>query len=107
MKKYPSYCCQRCGSCIGYLGKIVEFIYYKIFRLKMFKHKCELDPVIFDPEFGYVMVPNGYVEFLISQQRYEHRYPPLELNPTLTCFEHEKIGLIKKNNIKHKFIKTG
>lgn len=97
--------CKICGENVGYLGKIVEFIYYKIFRLRMFKHKCEPDPVIYDRELGYVRVPNGYVEFLVSQQRYEHRYPSRELNPTLRCFEHEKIELIKKNNIKHKFIK--
>ena len=61
----------------------------------MFKHKCELDPVIWDNENGYVRVPRGYVTYLSR-----------ELNPTLTMFDDKKIGLIKLNNIKHKFIKN-
>lgn len=89
--------CKKCGENVGYLGKIVEFIYYKIFRIKSFKHECKQPISVWDEM--------RHVEFLISRQRYEYRHQSLELNTTLTCFEHEKIGLIKKNNIKHEFIK--
>lgn len=62
MGKYPSYCCQKCGENVGYLGKIIEFIYYKIFRLKMFKHKCETWPVIIKGQYD--------CETTISKQNY-------------------------------------
>ena len=95
--------CKTCGENVGYLGKIVEFIYYKIFRLKMFKHKCKLDPVIFDAELGHVRVPSGYLDYL--------RYNPIHMEEDYFLYTRaepeEKIGLIKKNNIKHKFIKNG
>ena len=94
--------CKICCENVGYLGKIVEFIYYKIFRIKMFKHKCN--------------------EHVLEYQRHL-RYTPREPNPTLGCFERdyfipmtnpfeivvpdEEIELIKKNKIKHKFIKNG
>lgn len=74
--------CKRCGENVGYLGKIVEFIYYRFFKLKMFKHECEIRTY----NTNYIM--NNY--FIPTN-------PPRE----------EKIGLIKKNNIKHKFIKNG
>lgn len=85
MGKYPSYCCQRCGEPVGYLGKIVEFIYYKIFRIKMFKHKCN--------------------EHVLEYQRHL-RYIPMT-NPFEVVVPDEEIKLIKKNKIKHKFIKNG
>lgn len=100
MGKYPSYCCQRCGSCIGYLGKIVEFIYYKIFRMKMFKHKCKSLIYTTTP-------PDGYFEYLrvnnLSAET-EDYFIPVRL--PLCDVEGKKIGLIKLNNIKHKFIKN-
>lgn len=34
--KYPSYCCQDCGECIGWLGRFVEWIY-----CGLVKHKCK------------------------------------------------------------------
>ena len=34
--KYPSYCCQDCGECIGWLGRFVEWIY-----CGLIKHKCK------------------------------------------------------------------
>lgn len=36
LKKYPSYCCQKCGEHIGYLGRFVEFIY-----CGLIKHECK------------------------------------------------------------------
>lgn len=100
MKKYPSYCCQRCGSCVGYLGKIVEFIYYKIFRLKMFKHECK--SLIYN-----TTPPDGYFEYLrVNNLFAETDDYFLPLRPPLCNVEGKKIGLIKLNNIKHKFIKN-
>ena len=100
--------CKTCGENVGYLGKIVEFIYYKIFRIKMFKHKCKLDLVIFDTELGYVRVPSGYLDYLRIQCG---RYNPIYMEEDYFLYTRaepeEKIGLIKKNNIKHKFIKNG
>lgn len=32
--KYPSYCCQRCGSQIGWLGRFMEAIFGQV-------HDCE------------------------------------------------------------------
>jgi hypothetical protein len=33
--KYPSYCCQKCGKCIGWLGRFIEWIY-----CGLISHKC-------------------------------------------------------------------
>ena len=33
--KYPSYCCQKCGKCIGWLGRFIEWIYCGLIN-----HKC-------------------------------------------------------------------
>jgi len=30
----PSYCCQRCGECIGWMGRFFDF-------LGLFPHKCQ------------------------------------------------------------------
>lgn len=35
-KKYPSYCCQKCGEPIGWLGRIIEWIY-----CGLIKHECK------------------------------------------------------------------
>lgn len=34
--KYPSYCCQKCGEPIGWIGRFVEFIY-----CGFIKHECK------------------------------------------------------------------
>lgn len=34
MKAYPSYCCQKCGETIGWLGRFLEKIYGD-------SHNCE------------------------------------------------------------------
>ena len=34
--KYPSYCCQKCGECIGYLGRFIEWVY-----CGLIKHECK------------------------------------------------------------------
>ena len=34
--KYPSYCCQKCGECIGYIGRFVEWVY-----CGLIKHECK------------------------------------------------------------------
>ena len=98
MRKHPSYCCQKCGENVGYLGKVVEFIYYKIFRIKMFKHKCD-ENVLHQKELLEM-------EFLESRRRFWQNWAnnpeikkitdDLDLNPT----PRYKI-------IKHKFIKNG
>jgi hypothetical protein len=87
--------CKICGENVGYLGKIVEFIYYKIFRLKMFKHKCKVDPPIVDPNTGQINLRYNPIHMEVDYFLYTRAEPE------------EKIGLIKKNNIKHKFIKNG
>lgn len=33
--KYPSYYCQKCGKCIGWLGRFIEWIYCGLIN-----HKC-------------------------------------------------------------------
>lgn len=33
MRDYPSYCCQHCGECIGWLGRIFQAIGFRL-------HKC-------------------------------------------------------------------
>ena len=35
-RKYPSYCCQKCGKTIGWLGRFVEWFYCGII-----KHNCK------------------------------------------------------------------
>ena len=35
MEKHPNYCCQKCGECIGWLGRFIEWIY-----CGFLKHKC-------------------------------------------------------------------
>ena len=85
--------CKKCGENVGYLGKIVEFIYYKIFRIKMFKHKCN----------NFVVCQNcGNINL---------RYNSIHMEEDYFLYTRgepeEKIGLIKKNKIKHKFIKNG
>lgn len=34
--KYPSHCCQKCGKCIGWIGRFIEWIYGGLI-----KHECE------------------------------------------------------------------
>lgn len=34
--KYPNYCCQKCGAQIGWLGRFIEYITYKIIS-----HNCK------------------------------------------------------------------
>lgn len=85
MAKHPSYCCQRCGENVGYLGKIVEFIYYKIFRLKMFKHNC---PTVRTTHCTTIFWQN----WSQNEEIQEVLYP--EFN-------------FKKRITKHKFIKNG
>lgn len=34
--KHPSYCCQKCGECIGWLGRFIEWIY-----CGLIKHDCK------------------------------------------------------------------
>jgi len=34
-KEYPSFCCQKCGERIGYLGRFVEWIFFGLI-----KHDC-------------------------------------------------------------------
>lgn len=34
--KYPSYCCSKCGECIGWLGRLVECI-----CCGLIKHDCK------------------------------------------------------------------
>lgn len=39
--KYPSWCCQRCGDRIGYLGRFVEILYMPFLWLsKSVFHNC-------------------------------------------------------------------
>ena len=38
MNIYPSYCCQKCGLEIGWLGRVLEFILPKLFG---FHHPCQ------------------------------------------------------------------
>lgn len=42
--KYPSWCCQKCGAEIGWLGKFFEFIWYA--DLLGIRHKCKSNNVI-------------------------------------------------------------
>ena len=35
-RKFPSFCCQKCGKQIGYIGRILEFCYFGLL-----KHKCD------------------------------------------------------------------
>lgn len=95
MGKHPSYCCQRCGENVGYLGKIVEFIYHKIFRIKMFKHECDEKIIshIERMENAYLESRrNFWQEWSQRQEIQEILYP--EFN-------------FKKRITKHKFIKNG
>lgn len=40
-KQFPSWCCQRCGDQIGYLGRLVEIIYVPFFWIaKSAFHNC-------------------------------------------------------------------
>jgi len=94
--------CKICGENVGYLGKVVEFIYCKIFRIKMFKHKCEPDPVILDPELGYVRVPKGYVNYLNRQNFWYNWSQQEQIQEVL----YPEFRFKKKIKI-HKFIKNG
>lgn len=37
-RKYPSYCCQKCGEPIGWLGRFIEFILFGFLT-----HECKPD----------------------------------------------------------------
>lgn len=45
MRKYPSYCCQKCGACIGWLGRLIHFL---LPFLTCEIHKEEVDHYIKD-----------------------------------------------------------
>jgi len=95
MRKHPSYCCQKCGENVGYLGKVVEFIYYKIFRIKMFKHKCD-ENVLHQKELLEM-------EFLESRRRFWQNWSQ---RPEIQEVLYPEFN-IKKRITKHKFIKNG
>ena len=35
---YPSYCCQQCGACIGWVGRAIDAITRPLFGFVL--HKC-------------------------------------------------------------------
>ena len=46
-RQFPSWCCQRCGDQIGYLGRFVEFLYSPLLWIvKGAFHDC---PALFAP----------------------------------------------------------
>jgi hypothetical protein len=40
MKKHQIYCCQKCGECIGWIGRFNEWI-YGLIGFKNIIHKCK------------------------------------------------------------------
>ena len=40
MRRYPSWCCQRCGAYIGYLGRFMEWVYPRCGLFRILRHPC-------------------------------------------------------------------
>ena len=97
MRKYPSYCCQKCGENVGFLGKIVEFIYYKIFRIKMFKHDCK----------NHICETCGTINLRYDVTLTDEDFwPRWAQRPEIQEVLYPEFN-IKKRITKHKFIKNG
>ncbi len=59
----PAYYCQRCGECIGYVGRLIDDPLYWLFGGKGTLHMCglpRLPRIRVDHDKRLVFIPDGY-----------------------------------------------